>query len=328
MNILEAPDVQPMPFGLLSVASTVNADDRAAHVGYQYTTACEAGVSTTVDPCKISVSVDSGTVTVTLSAPLSHPVTISAGEESATIAEGDLTGEIEFVEPYSGPMLISGPLGAAFILDVDSAVDGDVGWTKDGLAQTTSVFSRSFILYARTICKAVGYDQINRAVDRINRGEGRALETQVALQAAAAGNSVAYDASGDNGNGTFTTGGGINGAIAAVLADWFTKTSDRPTLHIPAHLLGLVRGVSRHGTHLETTGGALVSSGTGYLPSTIFATGQVGITRGTMTSPPDYLNTTTNEVTSFAERAYSFDFGCHAPSVLTVVEAEEEPEIP
>lgn len=50
MEIIAAPEVQPMPYGLLSVARAVT-DDKAADQGFTYPAACGTGIGFTDPPC-------------------------------------------------------------------------------------------------------------------------------------------------------------------------------------------------------------------------------------------------------------------------------------
>lgn len=307
MEIIQAPEVQPMPYGLLSVASTAD-ENRAAHNGFVYQQGCGTGVGFTGGPCEgSSVTFEDLVATVTFGSALPYEASVDWGDESEpeAVAAGETSVGHTYASTGEYTITVSG-VGGTFTYTVDLATPLDGTLTAAEKAETgqiTTVDSTNFNLYALTRCNAVGRDpSINGAVDRMNSAESHVLEQVLST--------FAEDISGSATD--------HKEALAELQALWFGMTHGvRPIIHINAALLHYLPNVERHGSHLELRNGALVSAGSGYPLDQVLISGMPTIRRGQMLTH-DVHEPVSNTVTDFAERTYALSVGCEGLSSITV----------
>lgn len=314
MEIIEAPEITPMPFGILSVADVTDSARNAAR-GYTYQTICGNSVTFVGSPCDSGrIATSEGVATLTLPEGFSHEVTIDWGdgtpaetyEPSGTVIthtypplpEPDPEFPDEPVESPVYEVTVTGIGGSYEVAGLDPFAASDIPLSagiKADTGELTTVDSIHFAMYAQVRCSLVAPDPTVTAMPKLVAAEGHTIEGLLAAHAAP----------------TEQAAMALRDAVAFALATWFASTDGaRPILHINAALLGHLDSVGRHGSHLETKSGVLISAGTGYPTDRIILTSSVGIQRGTAIDRRVQAETR-NEFIAFAEREYSFDTGCH-----------------
>lgn len=304
MEIIEAPEITPMPFGILSVADVTDSARNAAR-GYTYQTICGNSVTFVGAPCDSGRIVTSeGVATLTLPEGFPHEVTINWGDGTPAETHEPSGAAITHTypenpdEPVAYEVTITGVGGSYEVAGLDPFAASDIPLSagiKEDTGELTTVDSIHFAMYAQVRCSLVAPDPTVTAMPKLVAAEAHTIEGLLAAHA------------------TPTEQGAmaLREAVAFALAAWFASTDGaRPILHINAALLGHLDSVGRHGSHLETKSGVLISAGTGYPTDRIILTSSVGIQRGTAIDRRVQAQTR-NEFIAFAEREYSFDTGCH-----------------
>jgi hypothetical protein len=329
--VIDAPEVQPLPFGLTSVANLaeVGADGHIL-AGFEYETQCGHVAGFSVNPCTGLTGSTSGGTAPTLPASLTigsdvpgtYTITWGNGtpsSETVTIAQGETAKTVTHTFTTTGnkTVTVAGPLGfgtRTIVLNpgtTNSAYAG-AAFSKPPIPSLTTVIGDPVTLLSRYECTAVGADQATRdarAMEGLNRSDSWSLEK--ALYTRVLSDPGVVDLTG----GTGTT---ANRAIALLENYAAVYYSGIPTIHVDrftGSLLGNGGVIARHGNHLETVQGSLVASGAGYsvhpVPASGWAwvTGQVVIRRGTARTIPGF-DQTTNAATVLAERTAVFAVEC------------------
>ena len=177
------------------------------------------------------------------------------------------------------------------------------------------------VLYLIRECRAVGdfQEAANLASKMFDGAEQVGLEKATWAQMIAKGVADGTDIS-------LATAPSLAEAIG-ILEHWAgLNYAGRPTIHVPRHAISGLGGtaVERHGNHLETVNGSLVSSGSGYGPEGIgaagvdqigwvFVSGQVTIRAGAKDAKGPFLTQGTgfnNTTYALVERGYLIDEDC------------------
>ncbi|HEU4913071.1 MAG TPA: hypothetical protein VFV76_14370 [Actinomycetes bacterium] len=296
---IEPPDVSPLPYGLLSVADTTEANAGHWMQGFEYESLGCARANVAVQPCDAQPGTNEvQTVTIT-GTPTGGTFTLSAfGETTGAIAYNATNATVQTalltLSAFdTGDVVVTGGPGPGtpYTLtfggryttqDVPqvTAVGSFTGGTAPAVAGATTtggvrtpktvttgggtVTADPITLYTLYGCRTVG-DVVRsktRAVQMLNLGEGRALERGFWAARLAGGASV-QDLTGTVGSAE---------AGLATLEGWASDVyGGIPVIHVPRNIgsiLGTRQAIERHGTHLETVQGALVASGGGYMLNT------------------------------------------------------------
>lgn len=298
MEIIQAPEVVAMPYGLLSVMDVGN-ENRSAYAGFRYEVGCGTGIGWTGGPCEEQAQITGLAVEITFSSALTEAGSVDWGDgETSTVAVDATTASHTYDVDGTYVIVVNTSQGGVIYtvtVDADNAEPREASAGKADTGEITQVFASRFVVYAMTSCSLVGRDPaINGAVDRMNASESHVLEQVLSTFAQ------------DIGAGADT----IDDAVSELQANWYERTHGvRPIIHINAALLGYVKGADRHGNRLELKNGALVSAGSGYPLDKVIITGAPTVQRGTMVTSPvqDVVN---NTHIDFAERYYALTPGC------------------
>jgi hypothetical protein len=328
---IDVPKLDPLPFGLLSVADVASVTDPHVFGGFDYQQICGYNAGYAANPCfsASATTTNAGTTpwpaTVTVTSDLPGVYDIDWGDGTAhaviTITEGE-TSETTPAHNYTSStaktITITGPLGYGVrtiaITPNVVATTAAAKFTKNALPAYGTVVGQPLTIFAMHSCRPVGLsaaERKDRATDALTAGNSWALEK--ALKATKlAGTSV------DVTNGTPTT----PKRAFALLEHYAAKNyAGRPIIHVDRYT-GAIAGAEnlfeRYGNRLETKQGALVASGAGYsatvepIPATvdIYVTGMVRIRQGAAKVIDGGQPSNQNEVTALAERTSVMSVEC------------------
>ena len=176
-------------------------------------------------------------------------------------------------------------------------------WAKEDTAERVNTESKVFTTLTMETCGLVGYTE-PLASTITELGRSHALEQAF------------VDLFGPTAAQIGTGPVAPKVGLAMALQYAATMGPERPVIHMQAGLVGLVGDIERHGNHLETHSGALVSAGTGYddavwgATSRIWVTGAVRVLQS-VAYESVVRNPEQNEATSVNETAYSMSVDCY-----------------
>lgn len=291
---IEAPDIKPLPFGLLSVADVTEQGPGHWMLGVEYESIGCAIPNVAVQPCDPQPGTNEVQTATISGAPTGGTFTLSAfGETTAPIAY-DATGAtvqdallaLSAFQP--GDVAVAGAAGGPYTMtfggqyateDVPqvTAVGSFTGGTTPTITTATTtggvrtpkivtpgggtITADPYTVYVLYGCRTMGDVQRSksRAVEILNLGEGRAIEKGFWQ------NQLAGDPDVVN-----LTGAGAVSAEAgvAILEDFAAQEyGGVPTLHLPRKIASIAAtkgALERRGNHMESKLGALVAAGGGY----------------------------------------------------------------
>lgn len=345
-----APEVTPLPFGLLSTAVVLDdLTDRKA-MGIQYEPAyCgpayDANGACVDDPDfgTITASVDdTGTATLDATgAPSGVTYTVDWGDDTGTVEVTDLdTATHAYAAPGDYTVIMRDDrlgYGATIAVTVTDAAasgpfDGEVGYSRIPSEGTAWVDGAPFSLYHLFKCAPIGSGGEQAFMDRartaLRLGEQRALERVT-------GRLLAADTDGVDLTPTPGTAVPLVEGLS-ILEGWAgSNYGGVPVIHAPrtaASVLG--HRLERVSGHLETKQGAFYASGGGYDRLTgpdggaaadageawLYVTGQVVIHRAPNTEVGPIMDSAAggrlNEWAALVERLYTSTWECITGAVL------------
>jgi hypothetical protein len=329
---IDVPELDPLPYGLLSVADVADAGDPHLFNGFEYEQLCGYNTGYSANPCfgASASATNAGTtpwpVTVTIVTDLPGTYTVNwgdaTGDTTVTITEGE-TSETTPAHNYTTTtgktITITGPLGYG-VRTITLAATNVVATTQANAFSKTplpaygTIVGQPLTIFAQHSCRPVGLtadERKDRATRALTVGNSWALEK--ALKA-----TRLTGASVDVTNGTPTT----PKRAFALLEHYAAKNyAGRPIIHVDRYTgaIAAADGIfARHGNRLETVQGALVASGAGYsatvepIPATvdIYVTGMVRIRQGASYVHDGGQPSNQNEVTALAERTSIMSVEC------------------
>lgn len=327
---ITAPDIEPLPFGLTSVAVPTDVPDVHQLAGIDYEVQCGHVPGFVVQPCTGLSGTSTvgtagnypGSLTIVSDIPGDYVITWTNGSpatNTVTFVAGDTTKTTAHTFTTTGAKTVTvvGPLGfgtQTIVLNPGTLANDVAGasFAKPAVPALTTVVGDPVTLHARYECTPVGVNQADRdarAMDGLMRSESYALEA--ALYSRVLSGAGVLD---------LTAGVATTPLRAIALLENYAgrNYAGRPVIHVDrfvGSLLTSTHTIERHGNRLETVQGALVASGAGYgqenVPTTEWAyvTGQVVIVRGKAISHAD-ITRSTNVAMSMAERPYVFAVEC------------------
>jgi hypothetical protein len=328
---IDVPDLDPLPFGLLSVADVSDLTDPHMFGGFEYQQICGLNTGYAANPCfgASATTTNAGTTpwpaTVTVVTDLPGVYTINwgdaTGDATITITEGE-TSETTPAHNYTTStakvITITGPLGYGVrTINITPNVVATTqanAFTKTALPAYGSVVGQPLSVFAQHSCRPVGLSQKerhDRASNALVAGNSWALEK--ALKATKlVGTAV------DVTSGTPTT---PRRAIA-LLENYASKNyASRPIIHMDRFVGSIAaadNAIERRGNKMETQLGSFVAAGAGYaatadpIPASvdIYVTGMVRIRQGAAKVTDGGQPSNQNEITALAERTSVMSVEC------------------
>lgn len=346
-TFVEAPPVTPLPFGLFSAALVLDDLTGKAMFGTSYEPAyCGAAYDSlgvcTDDPDfgTASVSVDNtGLATLTVTGAPAGDYTIEWGDDTQDGTATPDGSTHQYAAPGEYVVLVTDREGHGYVATTTVTVteatatgpfDADVAFSKVESSGIDQVEGDPFNLYHLFRCTPVGRDDLEaRARTALSLGEQRATERVVASLLPLDDNAVDL---------TPTPGTAVHPVDGVALLEGYAAANygGVPVIHTPRAMgtrLGALNVMSRQGSRLETTQGALVASGGGYADlvgpgaagpadageAWLYVTGQVVVRRGAVASVGPVMARSpqaTNDATVLVERPYVASWECIVGAVL------------
>lgn len=337
---IEGPTVEPLPFGLFSVAQMVDDAEARFLMGARHEVDYCGEAYDTAGACfdfgTVSIEVDAaGEATVTADGFPDGEYTIVWGDDEDDTVTQDPDGATHtYADPGDYTVVISGPrsYGATITIEVvdgeaSESVDGVAGVSKEPVTGITEVSAEGFSVLHMFECNPVGNGAASLE-DRARRGlvlgEQRAVERVVARELSRRAGAVLLT------------------SVVQSAADGLAKLEKYaaanypgvPTIHVTRDVGTILTGkgyVDRYSGRLETVQGSRVASGGGYSPLRVpdpsgpiaanaedveymYVTGMVQVRRSAAVDA-SALQPTSNTLRALAERAYTVTWDCITAAV-------------